>query len=126
LIIICGHYEGVDERVREALVDEEVSIGDYVLTNGALAAAVVVDAVTRLLPGAIGHENGAADDSFATGMLEGPQYTRPAEFRGMKVPDVLQSGNHGEVDKWRAEQSRQRTKQRRPDLLEGEDKHERD
>ena len=126
LIIICGHYEGVDERVREALVDEEVSIGDYVLTNGALAAAVVVDAVTRLLPGAIGHENGAADDSFATGMLEGPQYTRPAEFRGMKVPDVLQSGNHGEVAKWRAEQSRQRTKQRRPDLLEGEDKHERD
>ena len=117
LIIICGHYEGVDERVREALVDEEVSIGDYVLTNGALAAAVVVDAVTRLIPGAIGHENGAADDSFATGMLEGPQYTRPAEFRGMKVPDVLQSGNHGEVAKWRVEQSRQRTKERRPDLL---------
>jgi tRNA (guanine37-N1)-methyltransferase len=117
LIIICGHYEGVDERVREALVDEEVSIGDYVLTNGALAAAVVVDAVTRLLPGAIGHENGAADDSFATGMLEGPQYTRPAEFRGMKVPDVLQSGNHGEVAKWRAAQARQRTKERRPDLL---------
>src|SRR6266478_957965 len=126
LLIICGHYEGVDERVREALVDEEVSIGDYVLTNGALAAAVVVDAVTRLLPGAIGHENGAADDSFATGMLEGPQYTRPAEFRGMKVPDVLQSGNHGEVAKWRTEQARRRTKQRRPDLLEGEDKHERD
>jgi len=117
LIIICGHYEGVDERVREALVDEEVSIGDYVLTNGALAAAVVVDAVTRLIPGAIGHENGAADDSFATGMLEGPQYTRPAEFRGMKVPDVLQSGNHGEVAKWRVEQARQRTKERRPDLL---------
>jgi tRNA (guanine37-N1)-methyltransferase len=117
LIIICGHYEGVDERVREALVDEEVSIGDYVLTNGALAAAVVVDAVTRLLPCAIGHENGAADDSFANGMLEGPQYTRPAEFRGMKVPDVLQSGNHGEVAKWRAEQAKQRTKQRRPDLL---------
>jgi tRNA (guanine37-N1)-methyltransferase len=87
---------------------------------------VIVDAVTRLLPGAIGHENGAADDSFATGMLEGPQYTRPAEFRGMKVPDVLQSGNHGEVAKWRAAQARQRTKQRRPDLLEGEDKHERD
>ena len=117
LIIICGHYEGVDERVREALVDEEVSIGDYVLTNGALAAAVVVDAVTRLLPGAIGHENGAADDSFATGMLEGPQYTRPAEFRGMKVPDVLQSGNHGEVAKWRVEQAWQHTKERRPDLL---------
>ncbi len=117
LIIICGHYEGVDERVREALADEEVSIGDYVLTNGALAAAVVVDAVVRLLPGAIGHENGAADDSFATGLLEGPQYTRPAEFRGMKVPDVLQSGNHGEVAKWRAEQAKKRTKERRPDLL---------
>jgi tRNA (guanine37-N1)-methyltransferase len=122
LVIICGHYEGVDERVREALVDEEVSIGDYVLTNGALAAAVVVDAVTRLLPGAIGHEESAADDSFATGMLEGPQYTRPPEFRGMKVPDVLLSGNHGEVAKWRYEQARQRTRQRRPDLLEGEDK----
>lgn len=122
LIIICGHYEGVDERVREALVDEEVSIGDYVLTNGALAAAVIVDAVTRLLPGAIGHEDSAADDSFATGMLEGPQYTRPPEFRGMKVPDVLLSGHHGEVAKWRAAQARQRTRQRRPDLLEGEDK----
>ncbi|MCG3149583.1 MAG: tRNA (guanine-N(1)-)-methyltransferase [Verrucomicrobiae bacterium] len=122
LIIICGHYEGVDERVREALVDEEVSIGDYVLTNGALAAAVVVDAVTRLLPGAIGHEQSAVDDSFATGLLEGPQYTRPPEFRGMKVPDVLLSGNHGEVAKWNKEQARQRTRQRRPDLLEGEDK----
>ena len=119
LIIICGHYEGVDERVREALVDEEISIGDYVLTNGALAAAVVVDAVTRLLPGAIGHEQGAADDSFATGMLEGPQYTRPPEFRGMRVPDVLLSGNHGEVGKWRVAEARQRTRQRRPDLLEG-------
>ena len=119
LIIICGHYEGVDERVREALVDEEVSIGDYVLTNGALAAAVVVDAVTRLLPGAIGHEQSAADDSFATGMLEGPQYTRPPEFRGMRVPDVLLSGNHGEVEKWRINEARQRTRQRRPYLLEG-------
>ena len=119
LIIICGHYEGVDERVREALVDEEISIGDYVLTNGALAAAVVVDAVTRLLPGAIGHEQSAADDSFATGMLEGPQYTRPPEFRGMRVPDVLLSGNHGEVEKWRVNDARQRTRQRRPDLLEG-------
>src|SRR5437867_10023524 len=122
LIIICGHYEGVDERVREALVDEEVSIGDYVLTNGALAAAVVVDAVVRLLPGAIGHEHGAADDSFATGLLEGPQYTRPPQFRGMKVPDVLLSGNHEQIARWRAEQAKQRTKQRRPDLLEGEDK----
>ncbi len=119
LIIICGHYEGVDERVREALVDEEISIGDYVLTNGALAAAVVVDAVTRLLPGAIGHEQSAADDSFATGMLEGPQYTRPPEFRGMKVPDVLLSGDHGAVGKWRVNEARERTRQRRPDLLEG-------
>ena len=119
LIIICGHYEGVDERVRAALVDEEISIGDYVLTNGALAAAVVVDAVTRLLPGAIGHEQSAADDSFATGLLEGPQYTRPPEFRGMRVPDVLLSGDHGEVAKWRATESQQRTRQRRPDLLEG-------
>ena len=119
LIVICGHYEGVDERVREALVDEEISIGDYVLTNGALAAAVVVDAVTRLLPGAIGHEQSAADDSFATGLLEGPQYTRPPEFRGMRVPDVLLSGDHGEVAKWRAAESQQRTRQRRPDLLEG-------
>jgi len=119
LIIICGHYEGVDERVREALVDEEISIGDYVLTNGALAAAVVVDAVTRLLPGAIGHEQSAADDSFATGMLEGPQYTRPPEFRGMKVPGVLLSGDHGAVEKWRVNEARQRTQQRRPDLLEG-------
>ena len=119
LIIICGHYEGVDERVREALVDEEISIGDYVLTNGALAAAVVVDAVTRLLPGAIGHEQSAADDSFATGMLEGPQYTRPPEFRGMKVPDVLLSGDHGAVEKWRVNEARERTRQRRPELLEG-------
>jgi tRNA (guanine37-N1)-methyltransferase len=117
LIVICGHYEGVDERVREALVDEEVSIGDYVLTNGALAAAVVVDAVVRLLPGVLGDEHSAGDDSFANGLLEGPQYTRPAEFRGMRVPDVLLSGDHAAVAKWRAEQARQRTKERRPDLL---------
>ncbi len=117
LIIICGHYEGVDERVREALVHEEISIGDYVLTNGALAAAVVVDAVVRLLPGVLGHEDSAADDSFASGLIEGPQYTRPPEFRGMGVPEVLLSGDHGAVAKWRAEQSWSRTKQRRPDLL---------
>ncbi len=117
LLVICGHYEGVDERVREALVDEEISIGDYVLTNGALAAAVVVDAVTRLLPGAIGHELSASDDSFATGLLEGPQYTRPPEFRGMTVPEILTSGNHEAIAKWRVEQARQRTAQRRPDML---------
>jgi len=125
LIIICGHYEGVDERVREALVDEEISIGDYVLTNGALAAAVLVDCVTRLLPGVLGDDQSAADDSFAAGLLEGPQYTRPPEFRGMKVPEVLLSGNHAAVARWRAQQARQRTRERRPDLLE-EDEHERD
>jgi tRNA (guanine37-N1)-methyltransferase len=119
LLIICGHYEGVDERVRQALVDEEVSIGDYVLSNGALAAAVFVDAVVRLLPGALGDEHSAADDSFATGLLEYPQYTRPAEFRGMRVPEVLLSGDHAAIAKWRAEQARNRTRNRRPDLLQG-------
>ncbi len=117
LVILCGHYEGVDERVREALVHEEVSIGDYVLTNGALAAAVVVDAVVRLIPGVLGDEQSAGDDSFAAGLLEGPQYTRPPEFRGMSVPEVLLSGNHEAVAQWRAEQARKRTKERRPDLL---------
>jgi tRNA (guanine37-N1)-methyltransferase len=117
LVIICGHYEGVDERVREALVDEEVSIGDYVLTNGALAAAVFVDAVVRLLPGVLGDDQSAGDDSFANGLLEGPQYTRPPEFRGMQVPEVLLSGNHEAIAKWRAEWARQRTRERRPDLL---------
>ena len=117
LVIICGHYEGVDERVREALVDEEVSIGDYVLTNGALAAAVFVDAVVRLVPGVLGDDQSADDDSFASGRLEGPQYTRPPEFRGMRVPDVLLNGNHEEIARWRKEQARQRTQQRRPDLL---------
>lgn len=117
LLLICGHYEGVDERVREALVHEEVSIGDYVLTNGALAAAVVVDAVVRLLPGVLGDEQSAGDDSFENGLLEGPQYTRPPEFRGMKVPDVLVSGNHEEIAKWRKQQAEKRTRERRPDLL---------
>ena len=117
LLVICGHYEGVDERVREALVHEEVSIGDYVLTNGALAAAVFVDAVVRLLPGVLGDENSAGDDSFADGLLEGPQYTRPPEFRGLTVPEVLLSGNHEAIARWRAEWARQRTRERRPDLL---------
>ncbi len=116
LVVICGHYEGVDERVREALVDEEISIGDYVLTNGALAAAVVVDAVTRLLPGVLGDDQSAAEDSFASGQLEYPQYTRPPEFRGMKVPAVLVTGNHAAIARWQEEQARQRTRQRRPDL----------
>ena len=117
LIVICGHYEGVDHRVIEHLVDLEVSIGDYVLTNGAIAAVVLVDAVVRLLPGALGHEQSAADDSFSEGLLEAPQYTRPAEFRGWKVPNILLSGNHAEIAKWREEQALKRTKQNRPDLL---------
>lgn len=119
LIIICGHYEGVDHRVVEHLIDLEISIGDYVLTNGAIAAAVVVDAVVRLLPGALGHERSADDDSFSleSSSLEAPQYTRPAEFRDWKVPEILLSGNHAEIAKWRKEQSRNRTRTNRPDLL---------
>ncbi len=117
LIIVCGHYEGVDHRVIEHLVDLEISIGDYVLTNGAIAAVVLVDAIVRLLPGALGHEQSAADDSFSNGLLEAPQYTRPAEFRGWKVPDVLLSGNHAEIAKWRKEQAIKRTGENRPDLL---------
>src|SRR5436190_4748943 len=109
LVVICGHYEGVDHRVIEHLVDLEISIGDYVLTNGAIAAGVLVDAVVRLLPGVLGHEQSAADDSFSAGLLEGPQYTRPADFRGWKVPDVLLSGNHAEIAKWRKEQAMKRT-----------------
>ena len=117
LIIICGHYEGVDHRVIEHLVYLEISIGDYVLTNGAVAAAVLVDAIVRLMPGVLGDEQSAADDSFSIGSLESPQYTRPAEFRGWKVPDILLSGNHAEIAKWRKEQALKRTKQNRPDLL---------
>lgn len=117
LLLICGSYEGVDERVRAHLVDDELSIGDYVLTNGALPAMVVMDAVTRLLPGALGDEQSAGDESFARGVLEYPQYTRPAEFRGLKVPDVLLSGNHAEIARWREDQARQRTARRRPDLF---------
>jgi tRNA (guanine37-N1)-methyltransferase len=117
LIILCGHYEGIDHRVIEHLVDLEISIGDYVLTNGAIAAVVLVDAIVRLLPGALGHEQSAEDDSFNHGFLEAPQYTRPAEFRGWKVPEVLLSGNHAEIAKWRKEQGLKRTSQNRPDLL---------
>ena len=117
LLLVSGHYEGFDERVREQLADDELSIGDYVLTNGALPVMVIVDAVTRLLPGVLGDEGSARDDSFSQGLLEYPQYTRPAEFRGMKVPEVLLSGNHAEIARWRAEQARLRTKERRPDLL---------
>ena len=117
LLLISGHYEGFDERIRERLADDELSIGDYVLTNGALPAMVIIDAVTRLLPGALGDEESAREDSFSRGLLEYPQYTRPAEFRGMKVPEVLLSGNHAEIARWRGEQARLRTTQRRPDLL---------
>ena len=117
VVLICGSYEGVDERVREGLADDELSIGDFVLTNGGLPAMVVIDAVTRLLPGALGDEQSAADESFSHGLLEYPHYTRPAEFRGMKVPEVLLSGHHAEIEKWRAAQARRRTAERRPDLL---------
>lgn len=117
LIIICAHYEGIDHRVVEHLVDEEISIGDYVLTNGAIAAAVLVDAVVRLLPGVLGDEQSAQDDSFSDGLLEAPQYTRPNEFRGWRVPDVLLSGNHAAIAEWRRQQAHARTQQNRPDLL---------
>jgi len=118
LVIVCGHYEGVDERVREHAVDEEISIGDYILTGGELPAMVVVDAVVRLLPGALGDEQGAATDSFASGLLEYPHYTRPPEFRGWRVPEVLLSGNHEAIRVWRREQALKRTLGRRRDLLE--------
>jgi tRNA (guanine37-N1)-methyltransferase len=122
LLLVSGHYEGFDERIRLELADDELSIGDYVLTNGALPAMVVVDAVTRLIPGVLGDDESSRDESFSQGLLEYPHYTRPAEFRGMKVPDVLLSGNHAEIANWRAKQSRLRTKERRPDLLSDEPK----
>ena len=117
LILLCGHYEGIDQRVRDQLIDREVSIGDYVLTNGVLAAAVVIDAVTRFVPSALGDEGSLDQDSFAEGLLSFPQYTRPSEFRGMKVPEVLLSGDHGAIDRWRAEKMLEKTKALRPDLL---------
>ena len=116
LLLIGGAYEGVDERVRTELADDELSIGDFVLTNGSLAAMVVIDALTRLLPGALGDDQSALDESFSQGLLEYPHYTRPAEFRGLKVPPVLLSGNHAEIEKWRREQAALRTQSRRPDL----------
>ena len=117
LVLICGHYEGVDERVREYLATDEISIGDYVLTGGELPAMVVIDAVVRLLPGVLGSEASPLDDSHASGLLEYPQYTRPAVFREWSVPEVLLSGNHAQVDKWRREQVIRRTLERRPELL---------
>jgi tRNA (guanine37-N1)-methyltransferase len=116
--LLCGRYEGVDERVREHLVSDEISIGDYVLSGGELPALVLIDALTRLIPGALGDPDGAADDSHAMGLLEYPHYTRPPEFRGWRVPEILLSGDHGRVDRWRREQALLRTRQRRPDLLE--------
>jgi tRNA (guanine37-N1)-methyltransferase len=119
LIFICGHYEGYDERIREHLVTDEISIGDFVLTGGELAAMVVVDSVVRLREGALGNETSSKTDSFSTGLLEYPHYTRPAEFKGLKVPDVLLSGHHHNINEWRVEQSLYRTWKRRPDLLKG-------
>ncbi len=121
IVLLCGHYEAIDERVIDALVDEELSIGDYVLTGGELAALVVIDAATRLLPGVLGDEESAYRDSFGDGLLDHPHYTRPAEFRGMKVPDVLLSGNHAEIDKWRRREALKATFLKRPDLLESAD-----
>lgn len=117
LMLVCGHYKGIDERVREMLITREISIGDYVLSGGELAASVVVDAVVRLLPGVLSDSVSALTDSFQDGLLGSPQYTRPAEFRGMKVPEVLLSGNHAEIEQWRQEQRLERTRRWRPDLL---------
>lgn len=117
LIFICGHYEGYDERIREHLVTDEISIGDFVLTGGELGAMVIIDSVTRLLPGVLGNETSAITDSFSTGLLEYPHYTRPVDFRGMKVPDVLISGHHKNINEWRHQQALKRTLERRPDLL---------
>ncbi len=118
LILVCGHYEGVDERAIELAISDEISIGDYVLTGGELAALVLIDAVVRLIPGVLGAEGAQHRDSHADGLLEGPHYTRPAEYRGLGVPDVLTSGHHAEVDRWRRQQALKRTWERRPDLLE--------
>ena len=124
LILVCGSFEGFDERVREHLANDEISIGDYVLTNGALPAMVIIDAITRLLPGVLGDDESSQDESFSEGLLEYPQYTRPADFKGMKVPQVLQSGDHAAIKKWRSEKARIRSEQRRPDLLKNKNLNE--
>ena len=118
LLLVCGHYEGIDERVIEAFADEEISIGDYILTGGELASLVVADSVLRLQPGVLAEQKGYEEESYWNGLLEYPQYTRPVEYRGLRVPDVLRSGNHAEIDKWRREQAIAVTKKYRPDLLE--------
>lgn len=120
LILLCGHYEGVDERVLEKEVDEEISIGDYVLTNGCIAAIVLIDMVSRFIPGVIGNEEAATNDSFEAGIFDAPHYTRPPEFEGLVVPEVLQNGNHAEINKWRKAQACIKTRRVRPDLLGGE------
>ena len=117
LLLISGHYEGIDERVREGWIDEEVSVGDYILSNGTLPALTLIDALVRLIPGVLGNEESAGTDSFESGLLEGPQYTRPENFRGMTVPEVLLSGHHAEIEAWRKEQALARTRSRRGDLL---------
>jgi tRNA (guanine37-N1)-methyltransferase len=117
VVLICGRYEGVDERVADALITDEISIGDYVLSGGEPAAAVVIDAVVRLIPGALGSDTSAVFESFSEGLLDHPQYTRPPEFRGMKVPEVLLSGNHAEIERWRKEAAIAKTRRKRPDLL---------
>lgn len=124
--LLCGHYEGYDERIRQNLVTDEISIGDYVLTGGELPALILIDALSRLIPGVLGDPTGAVDDSFASGLLEYPHYTRPPEFRGWRVPDVLLSGNHAEINRWRREQALLRTLRRRPDLLDGQELSEKD
>lgn len=119
LILLCGHYEGMDQRIIDQLVDEEISIGDYVLTGGELAALVLIDSVSRFVPGVVGNENVHEDESFEQGLLEYPQYTRPADFRGFGVPEVLLSGHHANIEKWRAQKSLEKTRRVRPDLLPG-------
>jgi tRNA (guanine37-N1)-methyltransferase len=117
LIVLCGHYEGIDHRVVEALVQDEISIGDFILTNGAIAANIFADAIVRLLPGALGDERSAVEDSFSEGLIEAPCYTRPVDFRGMKVPPILLSGHHARIAKWKTEEGLRRTRENRPDLL---------
>ena len=126
LALLCGRYEGIDERIREHLVTDEISIGDYVLTGGELPALILIDAVARLLPGVLGDPTGAADDSHSMGLLEYPHYTKPAEFRGWKVPEILASGDHGKIDQWRREQALTRTFHKRPDMLEKAELSEKD
>jgi tRNA (guanine37-N1)-methyltransferase len=117
LVMLSGHYEGIDQRIRDGMIDQEISIGDYVLTNGTIAAAVLIDALSRFIPGVLGEEKSLTHESFTGKLLDFPQYTRPAEFRGMSVPDVLLSGNHAEIEKWRNDRAMEKTRQNRPDLL---------